>query len=630
TSNFVCLPVSDTCYEEPAKDRSGPRLVTLIGESFDNASVISSVLPDEQDLIQRELRKWIDRGDVSIILTTGGTGFAPRDVTPEATKPLIDRECSQLAMAIALASLQKTKFAALSRGVCGIAGNTLIMNLPGSEKAVIECFDVVRDLLPHAVHLMRNNLKLVQRTHATLQQTTAQPTTLQQHQHHRHVCPHKTGAGNDEDRNSPFPMLPVQQALDTILGVVQRDNKTAVQQLEALVSPVNIPPFRASIKDGYAMKSTGFSGTKRVLDCIAAGDKVNLHPLQEDECFKINTGAPLPEHADCVVQVEDTKLLQRDKYGEESLVDILVEPKPGQDVRYVNFAMPQPAILLFLFVCSAVGFDLAKGERVFPAYDASPVVSKSLLASVGCQLPQRKPKVAIISTGSELLAPSEPAAAGKIYDSNTTMLEELLLYFGFECMQLQVLSDNLDNIKQTLATLFETVDFVICSGGVSMGDKDFIKPALEALSFKLHFGRVNMKPGKPMTFASRERKYFFGLPGNPVSAFVTFHLFALPAIRWAAGWPRAKCALPVINVTLQNDAIALDGRPEYVRATVNSIKGQLHASVNGDQISSRLQSIVGADVLIHLPGRTAEKTQARAGEVYSASVLRYDFISNYE
>ncbi|XP_034483851.1 molybdenum cofactor synthesis protein cinnamon [Drosophila innubila] len=609
---FGVLTISDTCYQEPAKDRSGPRLVTLIRDSFDNAQVIASVLPDERDLIQRELRKWIDRTDVRIIITTGGTGFAPRDVTPEATKPLIDKDCTQLTLAIALASLQKTKFAALSRGICGIAGNTLLMNFPGSEKAVGECFEAVRELLPHAVHLISEDVQLVQRTHAEVQGaiTTSTTTTTQQRLHRDHVCPHKTGAGNDVDRNSPFPMLPVDQALSTIMSVVQRNNSIC-QQLESLLSPVNIPPFRASIKDGYAMKSTGFSGTKRVLDCIAAGDKVNPHPLQEDECFKINTGAPLPEHADCVVQVEDTKLLQRDKYGEESLVDILVEPKAGQDVR-------------------SIGYDLQKGDKVFPAFDASPVVTKSLLASVGCQMPLRKPKVAIISTGSELLAPNQPTAAGKIYDSNTTMLEELLLYFGFDCMQQHVLGDDLDSIEHTLSALFEAVDFVICSGGVSMGDKDYIKPVLQSLNFQLHFGRVNMKPGKPMTFASRENKYFFGLPGNPVSAFVTFHLFALPAIRWAAGWERAKCSLPVVNVTLLNDTIDLDARPEYVRASVTSIKGQLYASVNGDQISSRLQSIVGADVLIHLPGRSAEKHFVRTGDILSASVLRFDFISKYE
>lgn len=235
--------------------------------------MVSAVLPDERDLIQRELRKWIDRDDVSIIITTGGTGFAPRDVTPEATKPLLDKDCNQLTLAIALTSLKKTKFAALSRGVCGIAGNTLVLNFPGSEKAVAECFEAVRELLPHALHLIGNNVALVQRTHAEVQGTFQNTPALPQLLKRDHVCPHKTGAGDDIDRNSPFPMLPVHQALDTILDVVQRNN-VRKQQMDLLLSPVNIPPFRASIKDGYAMKSSGFSGTKRVVDCIAAGDKV--------------------------------------------------------------------------------------------------------------------------------------------------------------------------------------------------------------------------------------------------------------------------------------------------------------------------------------------------------------------
>lgn len=247
----------------------------LINETFDNVVVIASVLPDERDLIQRELRKWIDRDDVRVIITTGGTGFAPRDVTPEATKPLLDKDCPQLTLAIALASLQKTKFAALSRGLCGISGNTLILNFPGSVKAVTECFNVVHGLLPHALHLISDNVPLVTRTHSEMQSDRASPempplVPLQRD----HVCPHKTGAGDDVDRNSPFPMMPVELALSTILDVVKQ-NKSIVHMLVNMGSPINIPPFRASIKDGYAMKSTGFSGTKRVIDCIAAGDKVN-------------------------------------------------------------------------------------------------------------------------------------------------------------------------------------------------------------------------------------------------------------------------------------------------------------------------------------------------------------------
>lgn len=596
---FGVLTISDTCCQEPAKDKSGPRLKQLIAESFTNAQVIGSIVPDEKAHIQRVLREWIDRKELRVILTTGGTGFAPRDVTPEATRPLLEKECPQLSLVITLESLKKTQFAALSRGLCGIAGNTLILNFPGSEKAVKECFETVRELLPHALHLIGDEVSLVRKTHAEVQGSAPRV----------HICPHKTGAGSDSDRNSPFPMLPVQEVLSIIFDTVQRTSSLD-KILWQLNSPVNIPPFRASIKDGYAMKSTGFSGSKRVLGCIAAGDAPNSAPLAEDECFKINTGAPLPLEADCVVQVEDTKLLQRDKHGRESLVDIIVEPMAGLDVR-------------------PVGHDLSTKDRVFPAPDPSPVVVKSLLASVGNRLAVPKPRVAIVSTGSELLSPRDQPTPGKIFDSNTTMLAELLLYFGFDCVHTSVLSDSFEQTKESLSDLFEVVDFVICSGGVSMGDKDFVKPVLEDLQFKLHCGRVNMKPGKPMTFASRNEKYFFGLPGNPVSAFVTFHLFALPAIRWAAGWERQKCSLPVINVKLLN-GFYLDSRPEFVRASVISKSGELYASVNGDQISSRLQSIVGADVLINLPAATSDRPLAKAGEVFPASVLRYDFISKYE
>ncbi|KAH8276381.1 hypothetical protein KR026_009581, partial [Drosophila bipectinata] len=596
--------VSDTCHQDPSNDRSGPKLIDLIRDSFTNVKVTYSIAPDEQLDIEEILCRWIGC-NFNVILTTGGTGFGPRDITPEATKPVIDRECPHLAALIAQESVKKTKLAALSRGICGIASNSLIINLPGSEKAVTECFEIVRDLLPHAIHLITNDLELVKRCHDEIQNIgpVSQPSAR------GHVCPHQTGNGTDADRNSPFPMLPVEDVLGLIFKNINRFVNLK-KLLWDMTSPVNIPPFRASIKDGYAMKSTGFSGTKRVLGCIAAGDPPNVRPIAEDECFKINTGAPLPMDADCVVQVEDTQLLERDQFGNEKLVYIKVEPTAGLDVR-------------------PIGHDLSTNSLIFPAADPSPVVVKSLLASVGNPTAIRKPKIAIVSTGSELLAPNETPVMGKIYDSNTTMLEELLQYFGFECMKTAVLNDNFQETKETLSNLFNVMDFVICSGGVSMGDKDFVKPVLETLNFEIHCGRVNMKPGKPLTFASRNGKYFFGLPGNPVSTFVTFHLFALPAIRWAGGWGFTKCCLPKIKVELLHD-LELDARPEYVRASVISKQGVLCATVNGDQISSRLQSIVGADVLINLPGATETRTKARAGEKYAASVLRYDFISKYE
>lgn len=320
--------MSDTCHQDPSRDRSGPRLVQLIKEHFEISRIIQEILPDEQDLITKKLQQLCsNQAKVSCIITTGGTGFAPRDVTPEATKAVIAKECPQLSMALALYSLQKTKFAALSRGVCGITGETLILNFPGSEKAVAECFEYVRDLLPHALHLINNELALVKKTHDYIQghQAGHQPQP-------QHVCPHKTGKGDDNDRSSPFPMLSVSETINKILATV-KPQPLLPQLIKDFKSPVDIPPFRASIKDGYAMKSSGFSGSKKVLGYISAGDFPIETDFQEDECYKINTGAPVPLMADCVIQVEDTKLLKTKKNGLEDLVEILVEPKRDLDIR---------------------------------------------------------------------------------------------------------------------------------------------------------------------------------------------------------------------------------------------------------------------------------------------------------
>lgn len=133
-----------------------------------------------------------------------------------------------------------------------------------------------------------------------------------------------------------------------------------------------------------------------------------------------------------------------------------------------------------------------------------------------------------------------------------------------------------------------------------------------------------------MTYASDSKgKHVFGLPGNPVSAFVTFHLFVLPALRYLQGQDEHKLHLSVISVELLNDSIELDPRPEYARATITSIKGKLYAKVTGNQMSSRLQSICDADVLLHLPGRSSKQTHVSKGAILNASVLKHEFISSY-
>lgn len=261
---------------------------------------------------------------LNLILTTGGTGFSQRDVTPEATRRIIQREAPQLTLAMSLASFQKTKFAALSRAVCGIRNASLIVNMPGSKKAVEECFEAVRDVIPHAVELIMGEVECVRETHRIVQ--TGEPAMPKREVH---VCPQKTGTGVADDRNSPFPMVGIDNALTIILDRIRHSDAYSGRNM---TSPIDIPSFRASIKDGYAVKSNGGKGVKRVIGYISAGDSIYDRNFEANCCYKINTGAPVPCFADAIIQVEDTRIVSM-KDGIEEQIEILVEPIANLDIR---------------------------------------------------------------------------------------------------------------------------------------------------------------------------------------------------------------------------------------------------------------------------------------------------------
>ncbi|XP_031635110.1 molybdenum cofactor synthesis protein cinnamon [Contarinia nasturtii] len=604
------ITVSDRCSSGEAEDKSGQKLRNLVTKFFD-ASITSALIPDEMDRIEAELLRMADQLSLQLILTTGGTGFSPRDVTPEATRNVIQKEANQLSLAMSLCSFQKTQFAALSRAVCGIRNKTLICNMPGSPKAVEECFMAIVDVLPHAIDLINGHQDNVRKSHGESQaEQIGQNTSV-----NKHICPHKTGTGGDDDRNSPFPMIPVEDALLKIFNAI----KNVEFSHQYFKSPINIPEFRASIKDGYAVKANGScKGVKKVIGYISAGEDVIRQDFDSDSCFKINTGAAVPDFANAIVQVEDTKLIKAENEIEQ-IVDILLEPTTGLDIR-------------------PVGSDLAKGDLLFKGRNDFPdiVVYKSLLASVGvAAVDLSEVHICILSTGDELTEPGQPLKPGKIYDSNTTMLRTLLELNGFKKISTLTLSDTFNAMHEAIKTQAENNTFIICSGSVSMGDKDFLKPVLKELGFKIYFGRVNMKPGKPMTFAAREttntHSYLFGLPGNPVSAFATFHLFVLPALRKYCGYSEHKLSLPIIYAELLNTQVELDPRPEYARAQISFScrQGKFFAEITDNQISSRLTSITDADVLLHLPPRTKSQEFVVKGTQLKASVLKHHFISKY-
>lgn len=558
----------------------------------------------------------------------------------------------------------------------------MIINFPGSKKAVCECFEAIQPVLIHAIQLIRDEKAKTVLTHQKIQSDFQSPAPNSVHKpsietstnyaesmmseaseltdlldqssssmdeivlnddimkiplrasngsktpsekssssgflsnsfsesaSSRHVCPHKTAvAGDADDRNSPFPMIKVDDALRIVFDNVKRlSNATDV------ISPINCPPFRASIKDGYAIKSKCLDKQRTVVGYIPAGDPVVQDDFADNECFKINTGAAVPKFADAIVQVEDTKLIEQKNDGSELKIELLQIPKANCDIR-------------------EIGSDMKSGEVVFRTNGMLGVPEKSIAASVGLQVNQKLPRIAVISTGDELVDPqSGELREGQIYDSNSTMLKLLVEKFGFAVKFMNIAKDDQDSLKRSVEQAMETCDVIISSGGVSMGDKDFVKPLMNELGFKIHFGRVNMKPGKPMTFATKENISYFALPGNPVSAFVTFHLFVLPSLRYMSGFSEDKSKLPLITVILQKDKYVLDQRPEYARATVSysTSKGLYYAQMSDNQMSSRLASLINADVLLHLPGETEKLKLVNKGFKVPATILDHHFVSCYQ
>ncbi|KAM6913141.1 gephyrin a isoform 3-T3 [Xenentodon cancila] len=677
------LTVSDSCFKNLAEDRSGMNLKDLVHDPSLLGGVISAykIVPDEIDEIKETLLEWCDEQELNLILTTGGTGFAPRDVTPEATREVIEREAPGMALAMLMGSLNVTPLGMLSRPVCGIRGKTLIINLPGSKKGSQECFQFILPALPHAIDLLREATVRVKSTHAALEQlpspssllanthtnTHANTHTMERgtqceeeddeeeedrrrgrhvhnHHHHQHGSSHITAAaiaakvqsrcGSNENilrashsavdiskvarrhRMSPFPLTSMDKAFITvlemtpILGIEVINYRDGLGRVLAqdIYAKDNLPPFPASVKDGYAVRAADGPGDRFIMGESQAGQQPT-HTVMPGQVMRVTTGAPIPCGADAVVQVEDTELLRESEDGTEELeVRIMVQVRPGQDIR-------------------PIGHDIRRGECVLAKGTHMGPSEIGLLATVGVtEVNVHKfPVVAVMSTGNELLNPEDDLHPGKIRDSNRSTLLATIQEHGYPTINLGIVGDNPDDLLSALHEGISRADVIITSGGVSMGEKDYLKQVLDIdLHAQIHFGRVFMKPGLPTTFATVDmdgtRKLIFALPGNPVSAVVTCNLFVIPALRKMQGIldPRPT----IIKARLSCD-VKLDPRPEYHRCilTWHHQEPLPWAQSTGNQVSSRLMSMRSANGLLMLPPKTEQYVELHKGEVVDVMVI---------
>jgi molybdopterin molybdotransferase len=341
-----------------------------------------------------------------------------------------------------------------------------------------------------------------------------------------------------------------------------------------VVAPAPLPAFPSSAVDGFAVRALDGGRSLRVAGESAAG-RPSERDLEPGTAIRILTGGVLPAGADCVVMLEDVNL-------DGDAVTVPGGLKPGQ-----NFHAP--------------GADLRAGERVLPAGSSLGPAEIGLAAALGlAELPVgRRPRVALMSTGDELVEVGARPGRGQIPDSNRWALLAALREAGAEVRLLGIGPDEPEALRRLVSGALPEADVLVTSGGVSVGTHDLVKPLLESLG-DVHVGRVKLKPGKPFTFATLpDGKLAFGLPGFPVSSLVTFEVFVRPALRKMQG--HAQLNRPTLPVRLGYDARATVDRTEYQRVTLKRDGRDLVAVSTGSQSSSRLMSLAGAHALVRIP-----------------------------
>jgi molybdopterin molybdotransferase len=406
-----------------------------------------------------------------------------------------------------------------------------------------------------------------------------------------------------------YPMLSVEEAQTRVLEYFHTLEPEPAPILEALgrvlaedvYSDLNIPPHSNSAMDGYAVQAADTQGATegapkrlRVIADLAAGYVTDVQVVP-GTAIRIMTGAPLPGGADAVVRFEDTE-----QQGE--FVDICVPAAVQHNVRLAGEDV-RPGDLV-----------LRRGMRIRPQ-------EIGMLAALGRKtvMVTRKPRIAILATGDEVVEIDAPLGPGKIRNSNSYSNAAQVLRCGATPVLLGIARDQIDDLTTKIrAGLAQNVDLFLTSGGVSVGDFDVVKQVLAAEG-DMSFWRVRMKPGKPFAFGQIGGVPLLGLPGNPVSAMVSFEMFARPAIYrmlGREGWKRS-----IVEATLMEELPQKDSRRHYVRVRVESQDGAYQAHLTGAQGSGILRSMVQANGLAVIP---AEWDHAAAGSRVQVIMLDWD------
>ncbi len=329
-------------------------------------------------------------------------------------------------------------------------------------------------------------------------------------------------------------------------------------------APFDVPEFDNSAMDGYAL--CGLYQEYRLVGEVAAGDSKEVS-LQDGEAVRIFTGAKVPQNTTAVMMQEKTSVKDNTLFLDEM-------PKPGQNIR-------------------KKGGQLTEGQTVFEKGHVLNPPSLAMMGSLGLSQLDifSKPRVNIITTGNELVKPGESKIEGQIYESNSYAISGALQQFGFQHHKKTQIKDDFEATKAGIKTALESCDVLILSGGISVGDYDFVKQSLEENRVKELFYKVFQKPGKPLYFGRKENQFVFALPGNPASSLTCFYVYVLPLLQKLSGFENV--GLTTYRFPIKHAFENTFGRPSFLKAAV--VDGKV--DILDGQGSSMIQSMAKGNAL---------------------------------
>ncbi|TNN05295.1 Molybdenum cofactor synthesis protein [Schistosoma japonicum] len=657
--SVAVLTVSDTCSKDMFLDQSGSVAESLFQEAgFDVP--LRDCVPDDPYVIRCVIMRWIASRQVEAVFTLGGTGLSRRDVTSDIILELVptNQRLHGVEHSLYSISLRSTPMGALSRFVAGVCNETLLITLPGSASAVSQCIPAILPIMKHAIHQIKGWDYLVKQKHPTEYNVDKNESKSED--------PSFMNTVVSRCRQSRYPMISVDEALSKIftvcdfeMGIEAVFHRSALGRVLGLSLKTRqcVPPFDASIMDGYAIRFTDGAGQLKVVGTLCAGDYARASKelvVTPGTCVRVNTGGPIPPGADCVVPVENTKLIstrkneQKGEYFEvEDVVEVIVSPEYiGQFIRPAGFDLNRTNVFRRGLRLGSAELGLISSSGLLTPWptdyadyieenkDSIPNTVLDRLLRGGYIPCLQQCRIGVLSTGNEIIDSVVPEVNSCVRDSNRPVLINLLYKHNYyNVLDCGILADDRKSLSLGLSRALASCDILITTGGVSMGERDIVSQTLiENFGATLHFGRVFMKPGKPTTFLSvprnnvtvagsattnRQPVLTFCLPGNPVSCYVTAHIFVLPVLRKLDLRPRDEWCFPSISVRLLHP-VKLSDRPDYRRARLvwkqNSESNQpsvpcASCDLMGSQMSSRLASCLDSNLLLVLPPIVDEKLQ---------------------